>query len=105
MTLQPNRVFCAKVPGASYERIPGVRFPELPRWAETTTALVALRSLLLQAGLDRAHLDSPDWNPLGGIIREGANVLVKPNWVSHHNSSGHGIDCLVTHANVIEAIL
>jgi uncharacterized protein (DUF362 family) len=105
MTLQPNRVFCAKAAGASYERLPGVRFPELPPWTEATTALVALRSLLAQTGLDRSHLDSPDWNPLGGIIREGTRVLVKPNWVSHHNSSGRGIDCLVTHASVIEAIL
>jgi uncharacterized protein (DUF362 family) len=74
-------------------------------WVQVTTALVALRALFVQAGLDHSHFGSPDWNPLGTIIHEGAKVVLKPNWVHHHNFSSHGIDCLVTHTCVIEAIL
>src|SRR5687768_14471563 len=104
-SLKPNSVFCAKVTPALYNPCPDVRFPELPVWAKVTTGLVAFRSLLVQAGLDHSHLGSPDWNPLGAIIREGAKVVVKPNWVHHQNFSGYGMDCLVTHSCVIEAIL
>ena len=105
MSLEPNSVFCAKVTPALYNPCPDVRFPELPVWAKVTTGLVAFRSLLIQAGLDHPHLGSPDWNPLGAIIHEGAKVVVKPNWVHHQNFSGHGMDCLVTHTCVIEAVL
>jgi uncharacterized protein (DUF362 family) len=105
MSLEPNGVFCAKIPAASYDPCPDVRCPELPGWAKVTTALVALRALFVQAGLDHSHFDSSDWNPLGTIIHAGAKVVVKPNWVQHHNCSGHGMDCLVTHPSVIEAIL
>jgi uncharacterized protein (DUF362 family) len=105
MSLDAKAVFCAKVTPASYNACPDVRFPELPAWAKVTTALVAFRSLLVQTGLDHSHLDSPKWNPLGVVIREGAKVVVKPNWVHHQNFSGQGIECLVTHPYVIEAIL
>jgi uncharacterized protein (DUF362 family) len=105
MSLEPNVVFCAKAPAASYAPCPDVRFPELPGWAKVTMVLVTLRTLLAQTGLDHANLGSPDWNPLGAIISEGAKVVVKPNWVHHYNFSGHSMDCLVTHTDVIEAIL
>jgi uncharacterized protein (DUF362 family) len=105
MSLEPNSVFCTKISAASYDPCPDVRFPELPVWVQVTTALVALRALFVQAGLDHSHFGSPDWNPLGTIIHEGAKVVLKPNWVHHHNFSSHGIDCLVTHTCVIEAIL
>jgi uncharacterized protein (DUF362 family) len=105
MSLEPNCVFCAKIPAASYDPCPDVHFPELPVWAKVTTALVALRTLFVQASLDHAHLGSPDWNPLGTIIHPGAKVVVKPNWVRHYNFSGYGLDCLVTHTSVIEALL
>jgi uncharacterized protein (DUF362 family) len=39
------------------------------------------------------------------LINEGDKVLIKPNWVYHINSSGRGLDCLVTDTSVIEAIL
>jgi uncharacterized protein (DUF362 family) len=105
MSLERHCVFCAKMSAASYDPCPDVRFPELPVWAQVTTALVTLRALLDQTGLDHSHFGSPDWNPLGAIIHEGTKVVVKPNWVHHHNFSGHGMDCLVTHTSVIEAIL
>jgi uncharacterized protein (DUF362 family) len=106
MSIQPNWVFCTKAPISSYYgRQPEEHFPELPEWAEATTALVTLRSLLIQAGLDRSNYGSKEWNPLGPVIKKGDKVVVKPNWVHHSNSSGKGLDCLVTHTSVIEAIL
>lgn len=44
-------------------------------------------------------------NPLGEVIRRGDSVVLKPNWVMHHNVSGEGIDCLVTHAAIVGAAL
>jgi len=105
MFMKPNRVFCAKVHDAVYAPRPDIALPELPNWAKVTTALLCLRSLFSQAGLDRTKQDGVDWNPLGDIIHEGEKVVVKPNWVYHHNRSGHGLDCLITHTSVIEALL
>src|SRR5882762_962561 len=100
-----HRVFCARAPLASYAPYPGIECPELPGWAGKTTALVSLRSLLHQAGLDRSRAGSPEWNPLGDIVRDGERVVLKPNWVRDRNGSGEGLDCLVTHTHLIEAIL
>jgi uncharacterized protein (DUF362 family) len=103
-TVDSRSVFCATVPSRSYDWL-DVRCPELPAWAKVTTAVVGLRTLLADTGLDHPNFGSPAWNPFGQLIRKGAKVVVKPNWVSHSNGSGHGIDCLVTHPHVIEAIV
>ena len=103
MALEPNVVFCTNVLGA-YDRL-DARFPELPAWAQVTTALLGVRTLLADAGLDRSHLGSPSWNPLARTIPRGSKVVIKPNWVNHYNASQESIDCLVTHPSVIEAIL
>jgi uncharacterized protein (DUF362 family) len=59
----------------------------------------------MQAALDQGNQGSPDWNPLSDIIKESQNVVVKPNWVHHENGSGSGLESLVTHTSVLEAIL
>jgi uncharacterized protein (DUF362 family) len=105
MSLQPSHVFCAKAHDAVYAPRPNVVLPELPAWATVTTALLPLRSLFLQAGLDSNRQNSADWNPLSDVISQGQKVVIKPNWVYHRNPSGHGLDSLVTHTAVIEAIL
>jgi uncharacterized protein (DUF362 family) len=105
LALDPKLVFCAKATGRSYADEAHVNVPELPPWARTTTAVVALRNLFADAALDRSHFGSPEWNPLGAIVHEGATVVIKPNWVHHENASGEGMNCLVTHPSVIEAIL
>ena len=105
MSVQINAVFCSQAPGRGYGLYPAPHFPELPACTEVTTTLIALRSLFMQAGLDSVNQGSPNWNPLGAIVRAGDKVVIKPNWVHHHNGSGHGLECLVTHTSVIEAIL
>lgn len=49
--------------------------------------------------------DASAASPFRDIIRPGDTVLLKPNWVLHRNYSGQGNDCLVTHPNLIEAVL
>ena len=105
MPLQQNWVFCSKAQEAIYARWPALQFPELPKWALVTTALITLRSLFIDAGLDIQNCGAESWNPLGSLINKGDRVVIKPNWVYHHNQSGNGLDCLVTHTDVIGAIL
>lgn len=85
--LDSRRVFAARASGPGY-----------------ADADAAVASVLRAAGLDAEHVDAPDWNPLGDLIPRGGRVLVKPNWVYHHNRGEGGLDALITHAAVIEAI-
>src|SRR5215510_7884249 len=105
MVLQSNKVLCASSPNASYMNCKGVPAPELPGGLAATPALVTLRSLLQYSKLDQENYGSVQWNPLGVLINEDDKVLIKPNWVHHMNYSGYGLNCLVTHSSVIEAIL
>jgi len=106
MTLGPHQVYCATVDGG-YGRRPYAAgpVPELPPEARPTPTLLAVRKLLADAGLDRDRIGSAEWNPLSELISPRDRVLVKPNWVHHRNASGWGLDCLVTHTDVIEAAL
>ena len=93
-------------PGASaYGDLPQpVEAPELPGGKAHTVAQAAVRRLLLDWGLDGSRLGRPGWNPLGAVIPSGARVVIKPNWVLHWNQSGQGLECLVTHPSLIEAV-
>jgi len=79
--------------------------PELPGGVAGTVAAAALRNLFFTWGLDRERYATPLWNPLGGLIPPGSRITLKPNWVNHHNQSGAGLDCLITDASVMEAVL
>ena len=67
--------------------------------------MATVRELFRVWGLDASRFGSIQWNPLGVFISPGSKVVLKPNWVLHWNKSGHGMDCLVTHTSVIEAVL
>lgn len=105
MTLQSHKVLCARAPRADYSLCEGLRAPELPEGIAPTTALACVRNLLFYSGLDAQRFGTPEWNPLGELIQPGDKVLIKPNWVYHHNRSGAGMDSLITHPSVIEAVL
>lgn len=64
-----------------------------------------VRRVLVDLGLDRAHFGTPQWNPVGDLVQPGAKIVLKPNWVLHHNLGPGGTDCLVTHASILRAIL
>ena len=40
-----------------------------------------------------------------GLVLPVDKVVVKPNWVMHRNRSEHGLECLVTHAMVLAAVV
>lgn len=100
-----SAVFVTRAPRPDYGLCALPTPVELPGYTKTTSALIALRHLLSGSGLDAMHFDTPEWNPLADLIRAGDRVVIKPNWVLHRNGSGGGMDCLVTHPSVIEAIL
>ena len=58
----------------------------------------ALRSLWAAMGLD------PE-SPFQEQLAIGKCAVIKPNWVFHESHSGQGLDCLVTHASVLGAVL
>lgn len=60
-----------------------------------------VKDLLLGGGLGKTDADAP----FKDLIEPGMTVLLKPNWVLHKNYSGHGNDSLVTHPNLIIAVL
>ncbi|HEY3914586.1 MAG TPA: DUF362 domain-containing protein, partial [Verrucomicrobiae bacterium] len=86
-------------------RVALVRRPELtgypaPHFLPKRTAIHGL----LEELFDNAGLGSGS-NPLGQLIKPGQSVVIKPNWVMHKNKSSHGLDCLVTNASVVCAVL
>ncbi|MEG0034728.1 MAG: DUF362 domain-containing protein [Bacilli bacterium] len=65
-----------------------------------------VRECLRGYGLDSNNYNTKKWNPLGEIIKQGDCVVIKPNWVEEKNENkSAGLDCLVTHASIIRAII
>lgn len=46
-----------------------------------------------------------DKGPFGSLIRPGARVLIKPNWVLHHNQGSGGMEPMITHPSVVRAVV
>jgi uncharacterized protein (DUF362 family) len=58
------------------------------------------------AGRDTARFGHASWNPLGGTIRPGDTVVLKPNFVrDFRESSPDPADCIFTHGAVIRAMV
>jgi uncharacterized protein (DUF362 family) len=64
-----------------------------------------LRELFCRHGYDAGHFGTPDWNPLGWLIRPGQTVLLKPNFVLSFNVSGGDLFAVVTHPSVLRAVM
>ncbi len=92
--------YCREAPFHPAEKYPEYPFEDL---CPGNRVYGAVRQLLFRLGLDREHFGQPSWNPLGGLIRPGDHVFVKPNLVGHHNPVG-GIECLIAQGSVIRAI-
>ncbi len=92
-------------PNAPYH--PGQAFPEMPE-GDTDPANPIygwVRETLHRLGLDAAHWNTPEWNPLGDVIQPGMTVFVKPNTVRHYHVGGGDIDSVIVHASVIRPFL
>lgn len=106
MAMAPADVYVVQMDTPHYGESIKCVLPEFTNDISVTTALVLLRRLFKDAGLDSEHYGTANWNPLGDIIHEGAKVLLKPNWVLDWNTAKSGsFECLVTHPSVIEAVL
>jgi uncharacterized protein (DUF362 family) len=65
----------------------------------------AVRSSLRGLGLDAAHFDTPDWNPLGALVRRGGRIVLKPNFIRHWNPFEQGsVESVITHGAVVRAV-
>lgn len=104
LLLDTCSVWVAAAPACDYRRLGGA-FPELPGF-EPTSSAVALRTLFSEAGLDSERRNTPAWNPISACVEPGMNVVVKPNWVLHHNqyADSAGWECLVTHPSVLDVL-
>lgn len=65
----------------------------------------AVRSLLISLGLDEEHRGTPDWNPLGAMVRPGMTVVLKPNFVIERHQYGYDVRSLFTHGSVLRAVV
>jgi uncharacterized protein (DUF362 family) len=98
--------------GASYPTQapfhPGEPYPEAPFGhvaSGPNAAYDAVRQVFRLAGLDAARYGTPQWNPLGGIVRPGQCVLLKPNLVKEsHPRDTDGWQYVLTHGSVIRAV-
>lgn len=86
---------------------PGRAYPEFPRSALAAApnpVYEGVREAFRLLGLDAARYGTPDWNPLGAVIRPGQRVLVKPNLVRHYHPYGLDTNAIYTHGSVIRAV-
>ena len=101
-----------------------VAISKAPKIGYGDNARIALRQLFLNWRLDEQRAGTSLWNPMGDLVRDCARVTIKPNWVFHVNQSGepfgaleedhangngsdagNGLDCLVTHPDIIDGVL
>src|SRR5690348_15772521 len=76
---------------------PPEAYPEYPfkdsGYDPQNTVYAAVRDMFYRLGLDAEHYGTPDWNPLGAIIKPGEKVVLKPNLViSEHELGQAGIE-------------
>ena len=91
---------------------PGKVYPELERLlAESgdtgsqNHVYAAVRGALAALGLDAARFGTDDWNPLASLVRPGARVVLKPNFIRHWNPHRTGsIASVVTHGSILRAV-
>lgn len=90
---------------------PAESYPEYPfrdvagELSVVNHAYAAVRESLQLLGLDAEHFGQPDWDPLGGIVRPGDTVVLKPNLVrDFRESSPDPADCVSTSGAVIRAV-
>jgi uncharacterized protein (DUF362 family) len=64
-----------------------------------------VRNMLAELGLDSANYGTPQWNPLGELIKPGMTVFIKANTVTHEHSQGKDIFSVIVHASVLRPVL
>lgn len=80
-------------------------FPALPIGSAPNPVFALVRGVLRDLGLDAARFGTPQWNPLGDLVKPGGQIAVKPNWVLDRNEGAGGMDCMITHPSILRAVL
>jgi uncharacterized protein (DUF362 family) len=89
---------------------PSEQYPEYtgPVGREPNRVYELVRECFRLLGYDGPRFGTPQWNPLGHLIKPGDRVFLKPNFVAHEyrKSCGHDGDLfsVITHPSVIRAI-
>jgi len=77
--------------------------------ASSAYAEAAGAESMLAAAVQRLASDL-GWNadgkgPFGALIQRGSRVLIKPNWVLHHNQGDGGMEPMITHHSIIKTVV
>jgi len=95
--------YCSQAPFSPSHPYPEYSFDDLG--SESNPAYEGVRNCLQLAGLDEAHVNTPDWNPLAELIRAGETVLLKPNMVHNsHPRDPEGWRYVITHGSIVRAV-
>ncbi len=87
---------------------PDEKYPEFPQGetaGKPNPIFALVRGVLQELGLDAERQGTPEWNPLGDLVKPGGKIVVKPNWVLHRNEADGGMDCMISHPSVLRAVL
>jgi len=91
-------------PGAPHPEIVAA-FGEAATRGPENPAYDGVRAALRGLGLDAARFGTAAWNPLGDLVRPGARIVLKPNFIRHWNPSPEGtLASVVTHGAVLRAV-
>lgn len=86
---------------------PSEKYPEYDGEisADYNAVYEAFRNAMLQLGLDKENYGKVTWNPLGYLIKPGNSVVIKPNFVLHHNEGKGTILSVITNPSLIRAVV
>ena len=97
--------YATAAPYHPHARWPEYPFDETSLSAEPNPGYEGVRQALRLLELDAERFGAPEWNPLGGIVRPGDTVVLKPNFVREfRDSDPDHANCVVTHGSVIRAV-
>ena len=100
---QPNAAYPDTAPYDAPEVFPESPFPERLDAGNGVYATVRESFRLLK--LDEANDGTAEWNPLGGVVRPGDTVFIKPNMIAHKHALNEDWDYVITHGSVLRAVV
>ena len=88
---------------------PSEKYPEYPFYhiaRQKNSVYDMVRACLVGMQLDLLHYNTPEWNPLGDIIKPGDVVALKPNLVIHKHlrNPEFGLNALITHPSITRVV-
>lgn len=96
--------YCREAPFRPSRKYPETLFVEFS--ANYNHIYDMVREGFLLMGYDKTNYGKPEWNPLGGLIKPGSTVVLKPNMVMDVNHiEKEGTDCLYTQPSIVAAVL